>query len=53
MYRTDFWTLREREKVGLFGRMALKHVYYQVRNKSPVSVQYRTLGAGAWDDPER
>ena len=28
MYRTVFWTLweREREKVGWFGRMALKHV---------------------------
>ena len=26
MYRTDFWTLWERERVGWFGRMALKHV---------------------------
>ena len=26
MYRTVFWTLWERERVGLFGRMALKHV---------------------------
>ena len=26
MYRTVFWTLWERERVGQFGRMALKHV---------------------------
>ena len=26
MYRTVFWTLWEREGVGWFGRMALKHV---------------------------
>ena len=26
MYRTVFWTLWERERVGCFGRMALKHV---------------------------
>ena len=38
MYRTDFWTVRERERVGLFGRMALKHVYYHVRNELPVYV---------------
>ena len=27
------WTLWEREKVGRFGRMALKHVKYHVRSK--------------------
>ena len=26
MYRTVFWTPWERERVGSFGRMALKHV---------------------------
>ena len=26
MYRTVLWTLWEREKVGRFGRMALKYV---------------------------
>ena len=26
MYRTVFWTLWERERVGWFGRMALKYV---------------------------
>ena len=30
MYRTGLWTLWERERVGRFGRMALKHVYYHV-----------------------
>ena len=28
MYRTVFWTLWERVRVGWFWRMALKHVYY-------------------------
>ena len=50
MHRTDFWTLRERERerVGLFGRMALKHVFYHVRIESPVYVRCRILGAGVW-----
>ena len=48
MYRTDFWTLRERERVGWFGRMALKHVYYHVRNESPVYVQCRIQDAWGW-----
>ena len=26
IYRSVLWTLRERERVGRFGRMALKHV---------------------------
>ena len=30
MYRTVLWTLWERERVGSFGRMALKHVKYHV-----------------------
>ena len=47
MFRTDFWTLWERERVGGFGRIALKHVNYHVRNESPVYVRYRMLGAGA------
>ena len=38
MYRTEFWTLWERERVGWFGRTALKHVYYHVRNESPVKI---------------
>ena len=38
LYRTVFWTLWERARVGWFGRMALKHVYYHMRNESPVQV---------------
>ena len=30
MYRTIFWTLWERARVGWFGRMALKHVNYHM-----------------------
>ena len=30
MSRTVLWTLWERERVGRFGRMALKHVKYHV-----------------------
>ena len=28
MYRTDFWILWEKARVGCFERTALKHVYY-------------------------
>ena len=30
MYRTDFWTLWEKARVGLSERIALQHVYYQL-----------------------
>ena len=30
LYRSVLWTLWERERVGRFGRMALKHVKYHV-----------------------
>ena len=30
MYRTVFWTLWESVRVGWFGRMVLKHVYYHM-----------------------
>ena len=33
-----FLTLWERERVGRFGRMALKQVKYHVRNELPVQV---------------
>ena len=38
MYRTDFWTLWEKAKVGCFKRTALKHVYYLGWNRSPAQV---------------
>jgi len=55
MYRTVLWTLWERERVGRFGRMALKHVKYHVRNELPVQVRCTILDAWGlvhWDDPE-
>ena len=30
MYRTDFWTLWEKVRVGCSERITLKHIYYQV-----------------------
>ena len=35
MYRTDFWTLWEKVRVGCFKRTASKHVYYLGWNRSP------------------
>ena len=45
MYRTVLWTLWERERVGRFGRMALKHVKYHVCNELPVQVRCTILDA--------
>ena len=38
MYRTDFWTLWEKARVGCFKRIALKHEYYLGWNRSPAQV---------------
>ena len=53
MYRTDFWTLWEKARVGCFGRTALKHVYYLQWNRSPVQVgcMRQVLGPGALGSP--
>ena len=53
MYRTDFWTLWEKARGGWSERIALKHVYYQVWNRSPVQVgcMRQVLGAGALGRP--
>ena len=48
MYRTDFWTLWERARVGWFGRIALKHVYYHMWNRLPVQVWCMRQGAQGW-----
>ena len=48
MYRTVLWTLWERERVGRFGRMALKHVKYHVWNELPVQVRCTILDACGW-----
>ena len=48
MYRTVFWTLWERARVGWFGRMALKHVYYHMWNESKVQVWWMIQDARGW-----
>ena len=48
MYRTVLWTLWEKERVGRFGRMTLKHVKYHVRNELPVQVRCTVLDAWGW-----
>ena len=54
MYRIGLWTLWERERVGRFGRMALKHVKSCMkRDASPGSMHDAgCLGLVHWDDPE-
>ena len=53
MYRTDFWTLWEKARVGCSKRIALKQVYYQGWNRSPAQARYmrRVLRAGALGRP--
>ena len=53
MYRTDFWTLWEKARVGWSERIALKHIYYQVWNRSPAPVgcMRQVLRAGALGRP--
>ena len=48
-YRTDFWTLWEKARVGWSERIVSKHVYNQVWNRSPVQAgcMGQVLGAGA------
>ena len=54
MYRTVLWTLLERERVGRFGNMALKHVISCMKRvASPGSMHdIGCLGLVHWDDPE-
>ena len=53
MYRTDFWTLWEKARVGCSERTALKQVYYQVWNRSPAQIgcMRQVLRAGALGRP--
>ena len=48
MYRTVFWTLWEKARVGWFERLALKHVYYHMWNRSPVQVRCMKQGTQRW-----
>ena len=36
------------ERVGWFGGMSWKYVYYHIKNKSSVQVQYRILDVWGW-----
>ena len=53
MYRTDFWALWEKARVGCFKRSASKHVYYLWWNRSPAQVgcMRQVLGPGALGRP--
>ena len=53
MYRTDFWTLWEKARVGCFERTELKHVYYLWWNRSPAQVgcMRQVLGPGSLGRP--
>ena len=53
MYRTVFWTLWERERVGCFGRMALNtyNIIYETSRQSRFDARYWLLGAGALGRP--
>ena len=53
IYRTDFWTLWEKARVGWSERIALKHVYYQVWNRPPAQAgcMRQVLRAGALGRP--
>ena len=53
MYRTDFGTLWEKARVGWSERIASKHVYYQVWDRSPVQVgcMKQVLRAGTLGRP--
>ena len=53
MYRTDFWTLWEKARVGCFERTASKHIYYLGWNRSPAQVgcMRQVLGPGVLGRP--
>ena len=53
MYRTNFWTLWEKVRVGCFKRKASKHVYYLWWNRSPAQAgcMRQVLGPGALGRP--
>ena len=53
MYRTEFWTLWEKARVGCFERTTSKHGYYQGWNRSPAQAgcMRQALGPGALGRP--
>ena len=48
MYRTVFWTLWEKARVGWFERITLKHVYFHMWKESPVQIRCMRQGARGW-----
>ena len=48
MYRTVFWALWGKARMGWFERIVLKHVYYHMWNRWPVQVRCMRLGAQGW-----
>ena len=54
MYRTVLWTLWERERVGRYGRMALKHIISCMKRVASPGSMHDTgcLELMHWDDPE-
>ena len=54
MYRTDFWTLWEKVRVGRFERIALKCVLPYVKQIASPGSMHETGRSGPvhWDDPE-
>ena len=54
MYRSVLWTLWERERVGRFGRMALKRIISCMKRVASPGSMHDTgcLGLVHWDDPE-
>ena len=54
MYRTDFWTLWEKARVGCSERIALKQVYYQgwKRSSAQVECMRQVLRAGTLGRPK-
>ena len=53
MYRTAFWTLWEKARVGCFKRTASKHVHYLGWNRSPAQAgcMRQVLGPGTLGRP--
>ena len=54
IHKSVLWTLWERERVGRFGRIALKHVYiimYETSRQSRFDTRYWMLGPGTLGGP--
>ena len=43
-----YWTLWERARVGWSERIAMKHIYYHMWNRSPVQVRCMRQGSQGW-----